>query len=47
MNFFLINNLVSGFDLTSYGRLGLDFNPQRNDEIPSFAYYLKQKGIIK
>jgi len=31
MNFFLINDLVNGFDLTSYGRLGLDFNPDRND----------------
>lgn len=47
MNFFLINNLVNGFDLTSYGRVGLDFNPERDPQIPSFASYLKQKGVIK
>jgi hypothetical protein len=47
MNFFLINNLVNGFDLTSYGRVGLDFNPDRDAQIPSFASYLKQKGVIK
>ncbi len=41
MNFFLINNLVNGFDLTSYGRLGLDYNPDRDAQIPSFASYLK------
>jgi len=47
MNFFLISNLVSGFDLTSYGRVGLDFNPSKDLEIPSFASYLKQKNVIK
>jgi len=46
MNFFEIKTLVSGFDLTSYGRVGLDYNPDRDNDIPSFASYLKKKGII-
>jgi len=46
MNFFEIKTLLSGFDLTSFGRVGLDFNPDRDAQIPSFASYLKQQGII-
>ena len=46
MNFFEIKTLLSGFDLTSFGRLGIDYHPGRNKELPSFASYLKQQKII-
>ena len=46
MNFFEIKSLVTGLDLTSYGRVGLDYNKKNDNTTPSFASYLKKVGII-
>lgn len=46
MNFFVIDSLKSGQELTSYGRIGLDYNPTRDPTLPSFTSYLKQRGVI-
>ncbi len=46
MNFFQANSLESGNLMSSQGRLGLDYNPTRDRDLPSFASYLKQRGYI-
>jgi hypothetical protein len=46
MNFFIIDSLENGVELTSYGRIGLDYNPDRDKDIPSFTSFLKTIRVI-